>query len=979
MNAFKKIFRLTFGIYIVFSLLMMAFFASVMADIYTARLQIPRIKQTPVIDGRLDDNAWQICSQLSDFVIWTLDNYVADPVTVFMGYDDDNIYVAFKSYDPQAHSLIADIPDKRLRDTFLWGQHFVRVSIANGDVSLQFMADPKGTVMDWKNNDLAWNGEWLFAASINEEDWTAEFQIPFKELDLDKSPEGEVWNIGLTRRYPKGESSQWDGEISFADQSIALLRFDKWQDPLPGANKIGFEAQNPGKLPVEIQCELELIPFCGKPNFVNQIGQGHSSDMELSLTGKPLHYSYHYTIPANSTLRENLLFDLPSEGSYYATATCKRTKGELLLRNRGFWFTLTPNQEHLQKLKEKLGEASAAMNRQSGTDIVSLQDHGNLLAGQIELLNTEVVKSWGSQHWSELSTKIDVLERKIDQFLHRVRWASTQNRRGEADFGVTTSPSILKLRRDKLFPGMLKDWIKISAARNEYESFQICILPFGQDLNGLTITATDLNNSKGGRIPKEHIEISLVEYNNIDWQAAYVTDYKGWYPDPLLPYKGPLAIDGTEVCRPFWITVYVPSDIEAGDYTGSITVSSAGLKAVPVDVSLHVWDFDLPLESHLKTHTWDNLNYLAGFYNLKEYPLDWYLRFCDLLLKNRVNPGFAGVNYLDQDPSVSGEYDFSKVEKVLDFCLKRGLSRFSIVQMKKGPYAPEEAEKIYSFIAAYAKFLREKGWLDKALVELWDEPTQLEWPSVKARAERIRKIDPELRLQLFAEGGPYSFWEKKSEKYDLWDLVDIWAPTRIIESPETQARGDEIWTYFCTLARGIAPNFYIDRPAIYQRVIAWYCWMYGVDGFEHWNTTYFWRNVRKGKDMSEKWPNAAWDSRTYHDYNGEGQLVYPGPNGQPLPSIRLEIFRDSMEDYEYLYHLRHLLKQTCNIAKNSEVKAARQLLNIEDYLLKKYPWDLKATLENTIRFPDQPLKIIKMRNQIASYIEILQEVVIYTK
>jgi hypothetical protein len=379
-----------------------------------------------------------------------------------------------------------------------------------------------------------------------------------------------------------------------------------------------------------------------------------------------------------------------------------------------------------------------------------------------------------------------------------------------------------------------------------------------------------------------------------------VTHYKGWHPDPLIPVTAPVNISGRDVCRPFWITVHAPPGTAAGNYTGTIIVSAPGTKTVTVPVKCRVWNFDIPLSGHLKTHTWDDLDNLGEFYNLETYPVDWYLQFCDLLLKNRMNPGFAGVNYLSQTPDNKGNYDFTRVGKVLDYCIARGLNRFSIIQMKKGEYIPEEAERAYRFVTAYARFLREKGWLDKALVELWDEPTDLEWPGIKERAERLKKIDPGLRLQLFAEGGPYNFWDISTDKYGLNDLVDIWAPIYPVESPETQARGGEIWAYFCTLARESAPNFFIDCPAIYQRSIAWYCWMYGLDGFEHWSTTYFWRNVHAGKPLDQKWPNVPWDARTYHNFHGEGHLVYPGRDGATYSSIRLENFRDGMEDYEYL-------------------------------------------------------------------------------
>ena len=292
--------------------------------------------------------------------------------------------------------------------------------------------------------------------------------------------------------------------------------------------------------------------------------------------------------------------------------------------------------------------------------------------------------------------------------------------------------------------------------------------------------------------------------------------------------------------------------------------------------------------------------------------------------------------------------------------------------MRKGLYTPEDAEKAYKFVEAYTRFLKNKGWLDKALVELWDEPTDLEWPYIKERAERLKKIDPELRLQLFAEGGPYDFFDKATDKYGLNNLVNIWAPVNIIESPETQAKGGEIWTYFCTLARENAPNFYIDCPAINQRSIAWYCWMYGVDGFEHWSSNYFWRNVKEGKPMNEKWPNVPWDSRTYYYYNGEGQLLYPGPDGVPYSSIRLENFRDGMDDYEYLFRLRELLAKFKDNTSDAKLNEYRQLLNPEEYLLYKYPRKIKVTLENTLRYPDQPERILETRQKIALAIEDLQ-------
>ena len=43
--------------------------------------------------------------------------------------------------------------------------------------------------------------------------------------------------------------------------------------------------------------------------------------------------------------------------------------------------------------------------------------------------------------------------------------------------------------------------------------------------------------------------------------------------------------------------------------------------------------------------------------------------------------------------------------------------------------------------------------------------------------------------------------------------------------------------------------------------------------------------------------------------NGDGYLTYVGPDGIPLPSIRLENFRDGLEDYAYAKILERMLKE----------------------------------------------------------------------
>jgi hypothetical protein len=60
-----------------------------------------------------------------------------------------------------------------------------------------------------------------------------------------------------------------------------------------------------------------------------------------------------------------------------------------------------------------------------------------------------------------------------------------------------------------------------------------------------------------------------------------------------------------------------------------------------------------------------------------------------------------------------------------------------------------------------------------------------------------------------------------------------------------------------------------------------------------------------------------WDPNTFGRYNGDGYLLYPGPDGVPYPSIRLRALRDGFEDYEYMWILNSLARQ----APSPSVKA----------------------------------------------------------
>ena len=956
------------------SLLFFIVVYNIKADLYRPFLQIQQTGRAPVIDGQLDDAAWGESTRISNFQLWTLRTYAEDQVTAFVTYDDQNIYFAFRCLDSNPGRL-QETREKRAKDTFLWGGDYVNVSFGKDDFSFQVMTDPRGTVDDWKNGDMFWNGPWKVESWIDNSGWTTEMSISFAELGISPPVLNEKWFMSFSQNHRLNGDVSWEGEVAFNASAAFHCRPDQWPAPQANQNSLSLEMFYPLTQPLKIRTEIELIPFKGEPQYIDQYGQGTASNLELLVRKAPQNFCRDITLQAGKVEKIPITYLLAEEGSYYATLSIfNSTDGALLYRSRGFWFTLHPNRSLVENLVERLGQARASLIWYPAEVSVPLKQKAEYLAAQIARLKKEISPSWENGNWDSLNKELQQLEFAINQFYHQVNYLLLKKiPPADCHFGLLAVNCLEKIAPDALISGSFKPDILLDAARNEYESFQIVVMPFEKTLSEVTVEASDLSGPTGAVIKKENITLSREEFLSIDYDCGYEVDRRGWWPDPLMPISDPFMVPGEQLCQPVWVTVYVPPDAPAGIYSGMITVRTATAGRDSIPVSLRVWNFDMPVQGNLVTHTWDDVEAYARFYNLDQYPLDWYFRLCDLLLKNRLNPGFAGYNYVEIEPGIDGQYDFSNTEKVLKFCIERGLTRFSMIQLRKGEYTPEEEAKIYPFIKAYADFLRQHGWLDEALVELWDEPLLHEWPDVKARAQHIRDIAPDLKLRIFASEGPFAFWSEESKTSGARDLIDIWAPVPPIESPETQAEGGEIWSYFATLARGVAPNFYINRPAIYQRCIGWFCWMYHLDGFEHWSINSMERNIHPGEPLEKKWPNVPWDARSFLNMCGEGMLVYPGPEGMPIPSLRLELFRESMEDYEYLHKLADLVRQTREKFGPSGLSNYDYLLEVDRYLLWKYPTDIRTTLENAIRYPENPDKIIESRRQIGQAIEELQK------
>lgn len=169
----------------------------------------------------------------------------------------------------------------------------------------------------------------------------------------------------------------------------------------------------------------------------------------------------------------------------------------------------------------------------------------------------------------------------------------TQYRVGDAA-GVQAwfAESTVKMTPRRQPPRQVRPQIRIAAAANESQSFQLVLTP-QQSTTLEAVTLTDLTSGEKGHA-LGRAQVKLVEYVPIK-TSSYLTPARleGKVGDPLLPLVPPVKLTPEGGNRALWITLQVPGNTPAGLYRGTlqVTFQEGGLD---LPVELEVFDFELP-------------------------------------------------------------------------------------------------------------------------------------------------------------------------------------------------------------------------------------------------------------------------------------------------------------------------------------------------------------------------------------------------
>lgn len=431
-------------------------------------------------------------------------------------------------------------------------------------------------------------------------------------------------------------------------------------------------------------------------------------------------------------------------------------------------------------------------------------------------------------------------------------------------------------------PGANKE-ARIWAAKGEYEPFQVIVSTPKESVTDVVLSVSALSGPNGS-ISREHIKIYRQHYVKVEkgspvWQGPPNLPLgKGMYPDALIPLTSSgealtkLSSDFKSVKvgknQPYLIDIYVPRNTPAGEYKGICKIqSSQGVDQV--DIHLTVWNFELPHRPSLRS--------MFGVW-------DPHSNSTEVMLEHKLMPFHIPKNkirYYDQ------KYGINTLEtgqwSGADVWNPRMSSSPSTEDWQRieRSFPEEYREMLCNYTADEISGVNELT----ASVNEWGRNMH-NGSSVK----NLITMVPTPELYDDGTGRP---------------AVDIWAllPKQFQSKKNKRSiqhvmnLGGEVWSYTALLQDSYSPKWMVDFPPINYRIYTWINQIYGYNGLLYWRV--------------DQWSKEPWVSfGRENEYPGDGMLVYPGDpvgitNGI-VPSMRLKILRESIEDYEYIEILKSL-------------------------------------------------------------------------
>jgi len=486
--------------------------------------------------------------------------------------------------------------------------------------------------------------------------------------------------------------------------------------------------------------------------------------------------------------------------------------------------------------------------------------------------------------------------------------------------------------------------INLFAARNEVVACQLAI---PGPASGVVIECSDLTGPAVIDAITD-IEIAKQWYLNVaqnsssqDSTTAGWHMGPGWYADALIPvetsgaYGQPFDIPDRnnsvigQRWQGIWIDVYIPRDVPAGTYAGSITIA-ADQFAETLALTVEVYDVTLSDDYACEV----GLNHYGS---LASKGSDTRLRYYQMAHRHRmaihehyIQPRVTGTgenmtgDWADYDAEM-GKY--LSGDAFTEACGYRGsgqgkplcwlylpveiLGSHAWPMPKDAMHTPQYDQAVIAMLRDFQHHFDQKGWTDTNLmcfINGLDEPTTLEmveqirYFGQLVQAAAVDRVYYRADINHLHDIDRFNFgWTEQTMLDQLGPVIDLWCCVAdfkrtdfsVLLPRQAPPHSEVIWFY--QNREPSVGGYTLDDETIGLRTWPGIAWKYGLDGCILWELGF----VGRSKDIWIDPGNSVYPDRIH---NLAGFLIYPSRSTitEPVASIRLKSFRRGAQDYEYL-------------------------------------------------------------------------------
>ena len=409
----------------------------------------------------------------------------------------------------------------------------------------------------------------------------------------------------------------------------------------------------------------------------------------------------------------------------------------------------------------------------------------------------------------------------------------------------------------------------------------------------------------------------------------YLRKTPGLYPDLLEPphYRGRIQLV-SGLLQGVWITIAPEGKLEAGEHTLTVRITNDKDEELALHtLKLQVIDASLPNHGMMLTQ-WFHSDCLASYYRVPVFSeRHWeiignYLRTAVEYGQNMIlTPLFTPpldtevggerltVQLVDVTVNEDASYTFAydKLDRWVALCHACGMRYFEMSHLFT-QWGAAHAPKIVAWVNGQEK--RIFGWDTDAAGEEYATFLKAFLPSLIEHLKALG-IDKNCKFHLSDEPSGSCLEQYRHAKtvvsealegYDIMDalssfdfyrdgLVSLPIPGNDHIAPFLEAGVEGLWTYYCCVQCQDVSNRFISMPSWRNRALGMQCFKYDIAGFLHWGFNFY--NNMYSVDAINPYLDTEGEQQVPA---GDAFLVYPAPDGTALPSIRLMVFREALED-----------------------------------------------------------------------------------